>query len=68
MLIFIMDWGPSGASTSAVNQNDTKDQKATITFKGSISTSISTFGTQNVNSPGIALLIFLFVRLSTEHI
>ncbi|VDN56391.1 unnamed protein product [Dracunculus medinensis] len=58
--------GPSGASTSAVNQNDTKDQKATITFKGSISTSISTFGTQNVNSPGLSASMFQFSPL-VEH-
>uniref|UniRef100_A0A915PMG9 C2H2-type domain-containing protein n=1 Tax=Setaria digitata TaxID=48799 RepID=A0A915PMG9_9BILA len=52
--------GPNGA------QNDLRDQKATITFKGSISTSISTFGSQNVNSPGLSATMFQFSPL-VEH-
>lgn len=46
--------------------NETKDQKATITFKGSISTSISTFGAQSVNSPGLSASMFQFSPL-VEH-
>uniref|UniRef100_A0A1I8ER02 Zinc finger protein n=3 Tax=Wuchereria bancrofti TaxID=6293 RepID=A0A1I8ER02_WUCBA len=52
--------GPNGA------QNDVRDQKATITFKGSISTSISTFGSQSVNSPGLSATMFQFSPL-VEH-
>ncbi|KHN70838.1 Early growth response protein 1 [Toxocara canis] len=48
------------------NHTDGKDQKATITIKGSISTSISTFGTQNVNSPGLSATMFQFSPL-VEH-
>ncbi|VDK56755.1 unnamed protein product [Gongylonema pulchrum] len=53
------------AGTNGV-QNELKDQKATITFKGSISTSISTFGAQNVNSPGLSATMFQFSPL-VEH-
>ncbi|VDN03814.1 unnamed protein product [Thelazia callipaeda] len=51
---------------SSGTQSDIKDQKTTITFKGSISTSISTFGSQNVNSPGLSATMFQFSPL-VEH-
>uniref|UniRef100_A0A915C5L1 C2H2-type domain-containing protein n=2 Tax=Parascaris univalens TaxID=6257 RepID=A0A915C5L1_PARUN len=53
-------------NNSNANHADSKDQKATITIKGSISTSISTFGTQNVNSPGLSATMFQFSPL-VEH-
>ncbi|KAM3725749.1 Early growth response protein [Dirofilaria immitis] len=56
--------GAAVGSNSA--QNDIRDQKATITFKGSISTSISTFGSQSVNSPGLSATMFQFSPL-VEH-
>ncbi|VDN41789.1 unnamed protein product [Gongylonema pulchrum] len=43
-------------------QNDLKDQKATITFKGSI----SAFGTQSASSPGLSATMFQFSPL-VEH-
>ncbi|EFO27913.1 zinc finger protein [Loa loa] len=58
---------PGGAATGPNGiQNDIRDQKATITFKGSISTSISTFGSQSVNSPGLSATMFQFSPL-VEH-
>ncbi|KAL3982625.1 Zinc-finger double domain family protein [Acanthocheilonema viteae] len=58
---------PGGATTTPNGvQNDIRDQKATITFKGSISTSISTFGSPSVNSPGLSATMFQFSPL-VEH-
>ncbi|OZC08056.1 zinc finger, C2H2 type [Onchocerca flexuosa] len=58
---------PGGAAVGSNGaQNDIRDQKATITFKGSISTSISTFGSQSVNSPGLSATMFQFSPL-VEH-
>ncbi|CAG9538676.1 unnamed protein product [Cercopithifilaria johnstoni] len=58
---------PGGAAAGSNGaQNDIRDQKATITFKGSISTSISTFGSQSVNSPGLSATMFQFSPL-VEH-
>uniref|UniRef100_A0A0R3RUH6 Early growth response protein n=1 Tax=Elaeophora elaphi TaxID=1147741 RepID=A0A0R3RUH6_9BILA len=58
---------PGGAVAGSNGaQNDIRDQKATITFKGSISTSISTFGSQSVNSPGLSATMFQFSPL-VEH-
>ncbi|MFH4978431.1 hypothetical protein AB6A40_005140 [Gnathostoma spinigerum] len=56
----------TNVSSSNNSFNDNKDQKATITIKGSISTSISTFGTQSVNSPGLSATMFQFSPL-VEH-
>ncbi|VDK47891.1 unnamed protein product [Anisakis simplex] len=57
----------SSSSGTALNTHtENKDSKTTITIKGNISTSISTFGTQNVNSPGLSATMFQFSPL-VEH-